>query len=184
MSSGFLTAVLSQLLTELVDGSPDPSARTNVLNRGDAGLLTSLDNISAAAASARHGGAPSIAAHVDHLRYGLGLLNLWAAGALPPSRDMNWTASWRNNVVSNEEWRTLRDELRREALAWARALRTPREVSDVEAGWIAGSVAHIAYHFGAIRQIDRATRGPTAEDEAEAEATLRTRPSMAQRSPS
>ena len=168
MSSGILTAILSELLTELVDGSPDPSARTNVLNRGDAGLVTSLDNLSAAAASERHGGAPSIAAHVDHLRYGFALLNLWAAGALPPSQDMDWTASWRNNVVSDEEWRTLRDELRREAGAWVRALRTPREVSDVEAGWIAGSVAHVAYHFGAIRQIDRATRGPTAEDEAEA----------------
>lgn len=75
--------------------------------------------------------------------------------------------------MSDEEWRTLRDELRSEAGAWVAALRTPREVSDVEAGWIAGSVVHIAFHFGAIRQIHRATRGPTAEDEARAEAALR-----------
>jgi len=34
-------------------------------------------------------------------------------------------------------------------------------------GWMAGSVVHLAYHLGAIRQIDRATRGPTAEDEAD-----------------
>ena len=80
----------------------------------------------------------------------------------------DWTASWRKNVVSDTEWRKLRDELRREADAWAAVLRTPREVSDVEAGWMAGSVAHIAYHMGAIRQIDRTTRGPTAEDEARA----------------
>jgi len=52
--------------------------------------------------------------------------------------------------------------------AWAAVLRTPREVSDVEAGWLAGSVAHFAYHMGAIRQIDRTTRGPAAEDEARA----------------
>ena len=45
-------------------------------------------------------------------------------------------------------------------------LRTPRQVSEVEARWMAGSVAHFAYHMGAIRQIDRTTRGPTAEDEA------------------
>jgi hypothetical protein len=38
---------------------------------------------------------------------------------------------------------------------------------------MAGSVAHVAYHLGAIRQIDRAARGPTAEDEARAEAALR-----------
>jgi hypothetical protein len=175
MSTRFLTTVLPTVFNELVDGSPDPSARTYVLNRGDAGLLASLDTLSAAAASARLGDGVSIAAHVDHLRYGLSLLNLWAAGTPPRWQDMDWTASWRKNVVSDQEWRALRDALRREASAWADALRTPREVSDIEAGWMAGSIAHIAYHFGAIRQIDRATRGPTAEDEARAEAALRAR---------
>ena len=166
-------AVLATLMRELVDGSPDPSARTYLLNRGDAGLLASLDRLSASAASATPGGAPSIAAHVDHLRYGLSLLNGWAAGVPAPWRDVDFTASWTRSAVSDDEWRTLRAELRREAAAWTEALRAPREVGDVEAGWMAGSVAHLAYHFGAIRQIDRATRGPTAEDEARAEAALR-----------
>jgi hypothetical protein len=169
MDAGSFATVLQTLFGELVRGSPDPSGRTYVLNQGDAGLLASLDRLSAAAASATQGG-PSIAAHVDHLHYGLSLLNRWATGTSPPWPDMDWTASWRKNVVSDAEWRKLRDELRREADAWAEALRTPRKVSDVEAGWMAGSVAHLAYHMGAIRQIDRATRGPTAEDEARAEA--------------
>ncbi|HEX6252197.1 MAG TPA: hypothetical protein VFZ56_12275 [Gemmatimonadaceae bacterium] len=164
---------MSTLLVELIFGSRNTGARTYVVNRGDPGLLASLDNVSAAAASATHGGGPSIAAHADHLRYGLAVLNLWAAGALPRSQETDWTASWRRSVVSEDEWRTLRDELRREAAAWIEALRAPRDVNDVEAGWIAGSVVHIAYHLGAIRQIDRATRGPTAEDEARAEAALR-----------
>lgn len=175
MSTLDVTTVLPTLLRELVDGSPDPSGRTYLLNRGDAGLLASLDRLSAAAASATSGGGPSIAAHVDHLRYGLSLLNAWAAGALPPAEAMDWTASWRRVTVSDAEWRALRDALRREAGAWADALRTPRVSSDVEAGWVVGSVAHLAYHLGAIRQIDRAARGPTAEDEARAEAALRAR---------
>ena len=165
MDTGSFTPLLLSLFTELVDGSSDPGARTYVLNQGDGGLLASLDRLSAAAASHTHGG-PSIAAHVDHLRYGLSLLNRWAGGSPPPWPDMDWTLSWRRNVVSESEWRQLRDELRREADAWAKALGTPRLVSNVEAGWIAGSVAHFAYHMGAIRQIDRTTRGPTAEDEA------------------
>jgi hypothetical protein len=86
---------------------------------------------------------------------------------------MDWTMSWRKNVVSDTEWQTLRVELRREADAWAEALRRPREVSDVEAAWMAGSVAHLAYHMGAIRQINRATGGPTAEDEVRAQAERR-----------
>ena len=160
--------VLPTIFRELVDGSPVPSARTYVLNQGDQGLLASLERLSAAAASATHSGGASIAAHVDHLRYGLSLLNRWASGDPPPWPDMDWTASWRQTFVSEARWRTLRDDLRREAAQWVDVLRAPPEVNEVQAGWIAGSVAHLAYHLGAIRQIDRATRGPTAEDEARA----------------
>lgn len=163
MDTGPFASVLQTLFGELVHGSPDPGGSTYMLNRGDSGLFASLDRLSAAAASATDGGA-SIAAHVDHLRYGLSLLNRWAAGVPPPWPDMDWTASWRRNVVPEAEWRSLRDELRREADAWAGALRTPREASEVEACWLIGSVAHLAYHMGAIRQIDRTTRGPAAED--------------------
>jgi hypothetical protein len=170
MSTHYLATVLPTLMSELVNGSPDPSAPTFMLNRGDAGLLASLDRLDAPAASSTHAGGASIAAHVDHLRYGLSLLNRWASGAPAPWKDADWTASWKRNGVSDAEWRTLRDELRREASAWTAALRTPRELSDTESAWVAGSVAHLAYHFGAIRQIDRAARGPTAEDEARAEA--------------
>ena len=168
MSADPIAMALRAIFGELVQGSPDPNARTFVLNQGDRGLLESLDRLSAVEASATHGGGASIAAHVDHLRYGLSLLNRWADGVSPPWPEMDWTVSWRRTVVSETEWQTLRSELRREAARWAEALSTPRDVSDVEAGWMAGSVAHFAYHLGAIRQIDRATRGPTAEDEAKA----------------
>jgi hypothetical protein len=169
MSAERFAEVLPALFRELALGSPDAKARTYVLNQGDSGLLASLERLSAAAASATHAGAPSIAAHVDHLRYGLSLLNRWADGLSPPRPEMDWTASWRRTVVSETEWQTLRDELRREATRWVGALATPREVSATEAGWMTGSVAHLAYHMGAIRQIDRAARGPSAEDEARAQ---------------
>jgi hypothetical protein len=102
---------------------------------------------------------------VDHIRYGLALLNKWARGEPTPWKGADWTLSWKKPGVSDVEWRTLRDDLRREADEWIAALRTPREVSDPELAWTAGSVAHLAYHLGAIRQIDRATRGPSAEEE-------------------
>ncbi len=173
MSSNYLDTVLPILMSELVNGSSDPDARTYMLNRGDTGLLAALDRLTADAASATHVGGGSIAAHADHLRYGLSLLNKWAAGVKVRWQEIDWTASWKKTVVSEAEWKAVRDELRREASAWIDALRKPREVSDIEAGWMLGSVGHIAYHLGAIRQIDRATRGPTAEDEARAEAAMR-----------
>jgi len=173
MNTEAFAPVLAPILRELYLGSPDRGTRTFVLNQGDAGLLGSLERISAAAASAAHGGGAPIAAHVDHLRYGLSLLNRWASGAAPPWPAMDWGASWRIHAVTDAEWRALRDALKREADAWAAAVRAPREVTEVEAGWIIGSVAHLAYHLGAIRQIDRATRGPSAEDEARAQAESR-----------
>jgi hypothetical protein len=166
VTAEYYAKALPHIFREIVQGSPDSSARTYVLNQGDPGLLASLDRLTAAAASATHGGGPSIASHVDHLRYGLSLLNRWADGLSPPWPEMDWTASWRQTAVSDAGWKMLRDELRREATRWAEALSTPRDLSDVEAGWMVGSVVHLAYHMGAIRQIDRATRGPTAEDEA------------------
>lgn len=172
MDTARFATLTHALFRELVHGSPDPHERSYVLNQGDTGLLASLDRLSAASASSTNGGS-SIAAHTDHLRYGFSLLNRWADGTSPPWPEMDWTASWRRTEVSDAEWQQLRDDLRREVDAWSAALRSPREVSEVEAGWMAGSVTHLAYHLGAIRQIDRATRGPTAEDEANARAERR-----------
>ena len=36
----------------------------------------------------------------------------------------------------------------------------PREVTQVELRGLIGSIAHIAYHLGAIRQITASARGP------------------------
>ena len=174
MTTPTLASVLPVLMRELVDGSSDPRAGTYMLNRGDPGLLASLERISAYAASTTHGGGASIAAHTDHIRYGLALLTRWAAGERSPWKGADWTASWKRQAVTDEEWRALLEDLRRETRAWTDALRTPRPLDDAEACWVAGSVAHLAYHFGAIRQIDRATRGPTAEDEMRAKEARQT----------
>src|SRR2546421_11161567 len=72
MDTGSFAPLLLTLFGELVQGSSDPSGRTYVLNQGDGGLLAALDGLSATAASGTHGRS-SIAAHVDHLRYGLSL---------------------------------------------------------------------------------------------------------------
>jgi hypothetical protein len=169
MTTDVFARVLPTIFRELVDGAPDPATRTYMLNRGDPGLLASLARLSAEAASRMPAGGSSIAAHVDHLRYGFHLLNRWAAGNPVPWKETDWSASWARNTVSEDEWRTLRDDLARETAAWAEVLASGREVGEVEAGWISGTVAHVAYHLGAIRQLDRAARGPTAEDERQAE---------------
>jgi hypothetical protein len=153
---------LAALLTELLDGAAADNAW--VLNRRDPGLLASLGRLSAAEASAvpASGGA-SIAAHVDHLRYGLELLNRWSRGE-DPFADADYSASWRKVTVSDGEWTMLRQWLRDEAHRWRESIRQPRDLTEDELTGALASVAHLAYHMGAIRQIDRSTRGPAARD--------------------
>jgi hypothetical protein len=148
---------ITTLLTEVLDGPPGREAY--LLNGGDRGLLGSLESLSAADASAPGPNGSSIAAHVDHLRYGFSLMNRWSQGE-NPFATADWGASWRRTSVTDEEWTVSRRELRDEGTRWKAALIAPREVTDVELAGMIGSVAHTAYHLGAIRQIDTALRGP------------------------
>lgn len=153
---------LSRLFAELTDGSAEEAAW--VLNPGDPGLFRSLEKLSAAAASAPPpSGGASIAAHVEHLRYGLSLLIRWCQGE-DPFAGADYAASWRRTHVSEHEWVELRNRLRTEAHQWREAIRQPRGASDLELTGIIASVAHLAYHLGAIRQIDRTIGGPVARD--------------------
>jgi hypothetical protein len=145
------------LLSEVLDGPPGREAY--ILNGGDRGLLGSLSALSAADASALGANGSSIAAHVDHLRYGFSLMNRWSAGE-NPFATADWSASWRRTAVTDPEWAARRQELRDEATRWKGALANPREVNDLELAGIIASAAHAAYHLGAIRQMHPGLRGP------------------------
>jgi hypothetical protein len=157
MNTRDIAGTLGTWFGELVEGAP-PSGGY-MLNAGDRGLLASLDGLSASAASAPTSTGSSIAAHVDHVRYGLSLMNRWSAGE-NPFATADWGASWKKPTVSETEWQTLRANLRAEAERWLSTLRTPRDVQAIELNGMVGSIAHLAYHLGAIRQIDASVRGP------------------------
>jgi len=147
------------VLRELVVGADAEACW--VLNRGDPGLLASLDKLSAAEASAIPGsGGASIAAHVDHLRYGLGLLLRWGEGE-NPFADADWAASWRRTRVSEAEWRALRTDFAETARRWLKVVAVPRRLNRLELTGMIASVVHLSYHLGAMRQMDRSIRGPT-----------------------
>ena len=155
-----LTQAIQTLLSELVDGGTGGACY--VLNPTDPGILRSLDRLSAAGASApAPAGGASIAAHVDHLCYGFELLNRFAAGE-NAFATADYSASWRRTRVSEEEWIALRERLRDEILAWRSAVaHLDHDVPLHVTGAIA-SIVHLAYHLGAIRQIDHAAAGPPA----------------------
>lgn len=160
MTADELSRSMSTIFRELTEGAPERGGF--VLNRGDPGLLRSLERLSASAASASRDGGASVAAHVEHVCYALSLLNRWAAGE-NPFRDANWAAAWERGTVSEGEWTELREQLREEVAGWHAVLQTPRERAGVELTGVIGSIVHLAYHLGAIRQIAPATRGPKAD---------------------
>lgn len=155
-----LTQAIDTLLSELVDGGTGESCY--VLNPTDPGILRSLERLSAADASApAPSGGACIAAHVDHLCYGFELLNRFAAGE-SAFDTADYSRSWRRDQVSEEEWTALRERLRDEIAAWrAAVVHLDHEVPLHVTGAIA-SIVHLAYHLGAIRQIDHTAAGPSA----------------------
>ena len=143
---------VSKLLTEVFNGPPGEEAY--ILNPGDQGLLRQLEGISAEAASRQPiPGKPSIASHVDHVHFGLSLLTRWLAGEENPWADADWNGSWRRNNVTQEQWRTLRDNLQDKADVWQKAVAVRTDWDDITAAGALSTVAHTAYHLGAIRQI-------------------------------
>ena len=150
---------LARLFAELVEGTAGFDGGY-ILNTGDVGLLKSLERLSAADASRATNDGATIAAHVQHERYGLSLMNRWATQGGNPFADATWDLAWKIREVDANTWDEIRNGFAAEAHRWLEVLRTPREVSETELNGMVASIAHLAYHIGAIRQIDKNTRGP------------------------
>src|SRR3954469_21639832 len=118
---------LARLFSELVDG---PRGGGFVLNTGDAGLLRALDRLSAADASSSVNDGATIAAHTQHLRYGLSLMNRWASEGGNPFADATWDEAWKTSAVNADAWQEIRRALRDETRRWLDALKRPRAVAE------------------------------------------------------
>ena len=95
----------------------------------------------------------SIAAHVKHAAFYLNVLQRAMRGENVEA--LNWREIWENDrPVSTEEWRARIDELRGEVAALRKLLDEPATWSRPDAfGEAVATIAHSAYHLGAIRQI-------------------------------
>jgi hypothetical protein len=157
MRTNDLAEVLARLFSELTAGV---SGGGFVLNTGDIGLLRSLEALSASDASRSVNDGATIAAHAQHVRYGLSLMNQWAVDGGNPFANAKWDEAWKISTVGQAEWAEIRNGLAEEVRRWTAVLKAPREVMDVELTGLIASIAHLAYHLGAIRQIDKSVRGP------------------------
>ena len=165
MNTRDIVESLTAVMNELVNGTAPTGGL--LLNSGDRGILYALDKLTAKDASVIVSGGSSIAAHVAHVTFYANIINRVAAGE-NPWEGADWTASWKKPVVNAEEWENLKRELADEHSKWLMVNGEPRDISTSQLTYMVASIAHLAYHLGAIRQMDRHTRGPGASREIEA----------------
>lgn len=136
-----------QLIAALREGFDGPRGSGYFLD-SDAGLLRTLGDLSAEEASRERGG-NSIAAHAAHILFGLEVFAAFVSG---DRAKRDWNESWRVSTVDDESWRKLQAELGRGFETMRDAIETHAAKSEEALGGSLASIAHLAYHLGAIRQ--------------------------------
>lgn len=94
------------------------------------------------------------------MRYGPWLMRQWASEGGNPFANARWDEARKTSSVDEAQWQDIKTGLRAESERWLSALESPRNVGHIEVAGMIGSVAHLAYRLGAIRQISKETRGP------------------------
>jgi hypothetical protein len=123
-------------------------------------LCANFYPLSPAEASASTNQGATIAAHAQHVRNGLSLMNEWARDGGNPFANARWDDAWKVAAVDALAWDEIRTGLHEEAQRWLEVLQSPREVNGIGLAGMISSMAHLAYHVGAIRQIGKTLRGP------------------------
>jgi hypothetical protein len=139
--SQVFTEVIHALLTEAFDGSSQVW-----FSDRNTGLFSSVKDLSAEQVSKT-----GIAAHTEHLRWSLSMVNAMMRGERPA---MDWAQSWAVKTVSEPEWQELLEQLKLEYQMLQTNMPPNPDLNDrmfVTSG--VALVAHAAYHLGAIRQM-------------------------------
>lgn len=139
------------ILAEAYAGPADPRSTNFVNNEPDCGVFGTLDGLSAQQASTPPApGRPTAAAHAEHLRFSLDVSTRWLRG---DHAKADWPSSWAVQSVDEEEWMRLRERLRDEYAQFLELIDARATIDEELLAGIVGTVAHAAYHLGALRQV-------------------------------
>ncbi|HEV3050649.1 MAG TPA: hypothetical protein VGX50_10085 [Longimicrobium sp.] len=153
-----LRAVLP-ILSEAFAGPADPRSTHFVNNEPDCGLFGTLEALTAEEASTPlEDGRATAAAQAEHLRFSLDVSTRWLRGE---RENADWPASWAVQRVDEDAWTELRIALRRAYEDFVVVIHQVPMNAELLEGMVA-SVAHAAYHLGALRQIALGARSLTA----------------------
>ncbi len=139
---------LNEIVRETYEGGVPGEGTEYVDHSG--GIWNTLRPLTAAQASARRDGHPSIAAHARHMAFHLRVTAEWVEG-IQMKRD--WLASFEPQTVDDAGWQAVQRELDDARTRFLGAMAILSDQRFVEEGAGFGAVAHLAYHLGAIRQL-------------------------------
>lgn len=149
-----LTRVFQERYRELLEGMPAGEPTWVTSGGREGGVYGLLDTLSAEQASRQVSGGSTVAAHTEHLRWAIALVNAFFRGAQPGG---DWSESWKVSTVDEAAWANLCKALRKEGdelLAHIPAKHSWTEEFAVN-GALA-SLGHTAYHLGALQQMAKA----------------------------
>jgi hypothetical protein len=115
------------------------------------GLNPTLAQIDAATASKLPApGRSSIAAHCEHLRYVITIVNAWIKLEKPQP---DWSLAWLTSSVDAVRWEALKAGIQTECETLKTLIATCTEWNPKLLNLLISNSSHVAYHVGAIRQI-------------------------------
>ncbi|GEN88192.1 hypothetical protein MKY30_11925 [Oceanobacillus sp. FSL W8-0428] len=118
-------------------------------SRPNSGFFGTLEQLSANEASIAVNGS-TIAAHADHTRFYLWGTNIILKDGKQP--EMNWGESWQINLVDEKRWNQIQEGLRHEYVTFLERVDAIEWNESLSKEALA-SLAHSAYHLGAVRQM-------------------------------
>ncbi len=144
-----LVKSLQYLLKETFEGSPAGSSSI-YLDRG-VGFFSTLDELNAEQASFSIT-EMTVAAHSEHARYYLEVLNNFLGGMVQTA---DWDRSWAKKEVDDKEWEELKSNFRVMYKTVGETFQKIEDWNDDKITEAMAIIVHSAYHLGAIRQIKK-----------------------------
>lgn len=142
--------IMGQLVAVLKEGYEGPTNPWSYFTdaRPDAGLAGTLKGLNASDASRSVAGL-SVVAHVHHVAFGMNASADWIRGDHTPKE---WKESWSIISVDDQGWIKLQQSLQEAYNNLRQTIVFHNSDSAHSFGGAVASIAHLAYHLGAIRQ--------------------------------
>ena len=122
------------------------------------GLFSTLGQLDAITASrVAAPGRSSIAAHCEHVRYVLEIVNAWVKLEKPQP---DWSLAWKTSSVTQTEWDDLKSSIQTECETLKGFIKENKEWTPKLLNLLMSNTSHLVYHIGAIRQIWVLVREP------------------------